>query len=140
MLADNNMLAHALDWTTQPASGPQLSLHMSRDKAIVASRVDMDQAMETADVHPATGPGIYDKLLPILAQWKQAYNFVGSYYIDIGNNPPRARRPTGPIPRSTTTRCWRWATRSAPTPIPIPRTPISLPRRNSSSSSSSRAR
>ena len=80
------MLAHALDWTTQPASGPQLSLHMSRDKAIVASRVDMDQAMETADVHPATGPGIYDKLLPILAQWKQAYNFVGSYYIDIGNN------------------------------------------------------
>ena len=86
MLADNNMLAHALDWTTQPASGPQLSLHMSRDKAIVASRVDMDQAMETADVHPDTGPGIYDALLPILAQWKQAYNFVGSYYIDIGNN------------------------------------------------------
>ena len=86
MLADNNMLAHALDWTTQPASGPQLSLHMSRDKAIVASRVDMDQAMGTADVHPATGPGIYDALLPILAQWKQAYNFVGSYYIDIGNN------------------------------------------------------
>ena len=86
MLADNNMLAHALDWTTQPASGPQLSLHMSRDKAIVASRVDMDQAMESADVHPATGPGIYDALLPILAQWKAAYNFVGSYYIDIGNN------------------------------------------------------
>src|SRR4051794_14448117 len=86
MMADNNMLAHALDWTTQPASGPQLSLHMSRDKAIVASRVDMDQAMESADVHPASGPGIYDKLLPILAQWKAAYNFVGSYYIDIGNN------------------------------------------------------
>ena len=86
MLADNNMLAHALDWTTQPASGPQLSLHMSRDKAIVASRVDMDQAMESADVHPDTGPGIYDTLLPILAQWKAAYNFVGSYYIDIGNN------------------------------------------------------
>src|SRR3954469_621247 len=86
MMADSNMLAHALDWTTQPAGGPQLSLHMSRDKAIVASRVDMDQAMESADVHPATGPGIYDALLPILAQWKQAYNFVGSYCIDIGNN------------------------------------------------------
>ena len=41
--------------------------------------------METADVHPDTGPGIYDALLPILAQWKQAYNFVGSYYIDIGD-------------------------------------------------------
>ena len=55
MLADNNMLAHALDWTTQPASGPELSLHMSRDKAIVASRVDMDQAMETADVQSGHG-------------------------------------------------------------------------------------
>ena len=52
----------------------------------------------------------------------------------------KARRPTGPIPRSTTTRCWRWATRSARTPTPIPRTPISSPRRSSSSSSSSRAR
>ncbi|WP_238298730.1 polysaccharide deacetylase family protein, partial [Methylobacterium soli] len=87
MLADNNMLGHALDWTTQPTAGPDLSLHMSRNKAIVASRVDMDQAMETADVKPDSGPGIYDKLLPILTQWKQAYNFVGSYYIDIGNNP-----------------------------------------------------
>ncbi|MFF8803154.1 MULTISPECIES: polysaccharide deacetylase family protein [unclassified Methylobacterium] len=87
MLADNNMLGHALDWTMAPATGPDVSLHMSRDKAIVAARVDMDQAMYTDDVHPASGQGIYDKLLPILAQWKQAYNFVASYYIDIGNNP-----------------------------------------------------
>jgi Ca2+-binding RTX toxin-like protein len=86
MLADNNMLAHALDWTTKPASGPDVSLRMSRDKAIVAARVDMDQAMYTEDVRPEAGPGIYDKLLPILTQWKNAYNFVGSYYIDIGNN------------------------------------------------------
>lgn len=86
MLADNNMLGHALDWTMAPATGPDVSLHMSRDKAIVAARVDMDQAMYTDDVHPATGQGIYDKLLPILAQWKSAYNFVGSYYIDIGND------------------------------------------------------
>jgi Ca2+-binding RTX toxin-like protein len=87
MLADNNMLGHALDWTMQPATGPDVSLHMSRDKAIVAARVDMDQAMYTDDVRPESGPGIYDRLLPILTQWKQAYNFVGSYYIDIGNDP-----------------------------------------------------
>ena len=24
----------------------------------------------------------------IVAQWHQAYNFVGSYYINVGNNPP----------------------------------------------------
>ena len=29
--------------------------------------------METTDVSPEDGwPGIYDKLMPILAQWKQA--------------------------------------------------------------------
>ena len=56
MMADNNMLAHALDWTTQPAGGPQLSLHMSRDKAIVAARIDMDQAMETpTSIRPRAG-------------------------------------------------------------------------------------
>ena len=86
MLADNNMLAHALDWTTQPAGGPQLSLHMSRDKAIVASGSTWIRRWRPPTFILDTGPGIYDALLPILAQWKQAYNFVGSYYIDIGNN------------------------------------------------------
>ncbi|MFH6787351.1 MULTISPECIES: polysaccharide deacetylase family protein [Methylobacterium] len=86
MLGDNNMLQHAIDWVTAPASGPQVSLHLSRDKAVVAARVDMDQAMQIDDVKPASGPGIYDALMPILAQWKKDYNFVGSYYIDIGNN------------------------------------------------------
>ncbi len=27
-------------------------------------------------------------LVPILTQWKQDYNFVGSYYVNVGNNPP----------------------------------------------------
>jgi hypothetical protein len=40
---------------------------------------------ETSDVSPVSGPGIYDKFLPFVTQWKQDYNFVGSYYIDIGN-------------------------------------------------------
>lgn len=88
LLGDNNMLQHAIDYIVGPTTGPDLSLHMSRDKAIVASRTDMDQAQEMADVNPeGNAPGIYDKLLPILEQWKEKYNFVGSYYIDIGNNP-----------------------------------------------------
>src|SRR5262249_6303029 len=32
------------------------------------------------------GPGIYDALIPILQQWKQQYNFVGSYFVNIGDN------------------------------------------------------
>jgi Ca2+-binding RTX toxin-like protein len=88
LLADNNMLAHALDWSAAPAQGPGMSLQMSRQAALFASRTDMDQAMEIADVNPEGGTdtdGIYDKLLPILTQWKDQFNFVGSYYIDIGN-------------------------------------------------------
>ena len=85
LLADNNMLAHALDWTARDPGQPALKLQMSRQSALFASRNDLDEAMQPAKVHPASGPGIYDKLLPILDQWKAAYNFVGSYYIDIGD-------------------------------------------------------
>ena len=141
MLADNNMLAHALDWTAQPASGPELSLHMSRDKAIVASRNDMDQAMETADVHPATGPGIYDKLLPILDQWK-----AGLQLRRLLLHRHRQRRRAGPDDRLGLFEALlrpdagdgqrdRLALL-----YPSRRTPTSSPRRSSSPSSSSRAR
>ncbi|MER2265838.1 DUF4214 domain-containing protein [Methylobacterium oxalidis] len=85
-LGDNNLLQRAIDYVVQPAEGPSLSLQMSRAKAIFASRNDMDQAQELTDVNPDDGsPGIYDRLLPILQQWKETYNFVGSYFIDVGN-------------------------------------------------------
>jgi serralysin len=67
--------------------------NMSRDAGVVAVRMDMDQSQFPADVtpiDPATGkplPGIYDTLIPILQQWNQQYDFVGSYYINIGDNP-----------------------------------------------------
>ena len=80
LLGDNNMLQHAIDYVVDPASGPVIKLHMSRDPSIVASRTDMDQAKETADVNG----GIYTQLQAILDKWKADYNFVGSYYIDIG--------------------------------------------------------
>jgi hypothetical protein len=43
-LGDNNMLQHALDYVVQPAGGHSVSLHISRDSSVVATRVDMDQA------------------------------------------------------------------------------------------------
>ena len=53
--------ARRMPWTGPP-SGPAgrscASLHMSRDKAIVAARIEMDQAMESAVMlHRSTGPG-----------------------------------------------------------------------------------
>ncbi len=60
---------------------------MSRHTAIFASRNDMDQSQEYAGVNPAgSAPGIYDVMLPILEAWKAKYNFVGSYYLNVGND------------------------------------------------------
>ncbi|MFI0845980.1 hypothetical protein [Mesorhizobium sp. IMUNJ 23232] len=85
-LADNNLLGQALDWVTEDANdGPQLSLHMTRNESVVASRTDLDQAMETEDV--GNNGGILASLVNILQQWKTDYNFVGSYYADIGLYP-----------------------------------------------------
>ncbi|WP_147023005.1 polysaccharide deacetylase family protein, partial [Microvirga aerophila] len=86
LLGDSNVLSHAMDWSTAPDQGPSLSLQMSRQAALVASRNDMDQSQESTEVNPdGSSPGIYDVLMPILQQWKQDYNFVGSYYINVGN-------------------------------------------------------
>jgi Ca2+-binding RTX toxin-like protein len=89
LLADNNMLWQAIQQVTKdPGATIEVGLQMSRQTSLFAARNDMDQSQETFDVSPDSGPGIYDKLLPILQQWKADYNFVGSYYINVGNNPP----------------------------------------------------
>ncbi len=87
-LGDNNLLSDAIQWAALGAAQPTLALHMSRNSSIFASRNDMDQSQFTDSVSPEGGqPGIYSALLPILQQWKQAYNFVGSYYVNVGDNP-----------------------------------------------------
>lgn len=85
IMADGNLLQRAI---TYSVSGPGLSvgLEMTRQSGIVATRVDMDQSMYASDVTPGGGaPGIYDIMVPIMTQWKQAYNFVGSYYVNVGD-------------------------------------------------------
>lgn len=80
LLGDVNLLGQAIDWVNEEAGGPTVSLHMTRNTSLFASRNDMDQSQETYDVDG----GIYDAMLPILQQWKTDYNFVGSYYINVG--------------------------------------------------------
>src|SRR5262249_22056 len=86
-LGDNNILGQAIKNVVY-GSGLSVSLKEGRFNQIVASRTDMDQSQYPADVSPDTGQGIYDKLLPILQQWNTQYNFVGSYFINIGDTPP----------------------------------------------------
>jgi hypothetical protein len=115
-MGDNNLLWQAIDYAVN-GSGVTAGLQLSRNTSIVASRTDMDQAQELFDVNPANNAqGIYDKLLPILQQWKAQYNFVGSYYIDIGNNPALDQGTEWAVSVRTMRRCWAWATRSGRTP------------------------
>lgn len=87
VMADENLLQKAIDYSVH-GSGLSVGLQMTRQTGLFASRVDMDQSQERDEVNPAgTAPGIYDKLIPLLAEWKQTYNFLGSYYVNIGNSP-----------------------------------------------------
>jgi serralysin len=94
LLGDSNLLSNAIQGVVL-GSEAGVALHTSRQAGIVAERMDMDLSQFPADVSPAGGGGgIYDKLIPILQQWKTQYNFVGSYYINIGDNPLSATEPT----------------------------------------------
>ncbi len=86
LLGDSNLLSNAIQ-SVVLGTQPGVSLHTSRGTGIIGARMDMDQSQFPADVSPASGQGIYDKLIPILQQWNQQYDFVGSFYINIGDNP-----------------------------------------------------
>jgi hypothetical protein len=96
LLGDGNLLSDAIQ-SVVLGSTPGVALHTSRGAGIVAARMDMDQAQNPVDVSPiGGGPGIYDLLMPILTQWKSQYDFVGSYYVDIGDQ-TTGTDPTGTV-------------------------------------------
>ena len=96
LLGDSNLLSNAIQ-AVALGTQPGVTLHMSRDAGVVAVRMDMDQSQFPADVTPTVNgvqqpasAGIYGTLIPILQQWNTQYDFVGSYYINVGDNPTAA--------------------------------------------------
>ena len=88
LIGNSNVLHEALDWAAKDdASIADIGLQMTRGTALFYSRNDMDLSQEYFDV-VLTDPGIYDKMLPIVQSWYDKYDFVGSYYINVGANPP----------------------------------------------------
>ncbi|MFO1144216.1 MAG: hypothetical protein U1E59_17925 [Amaricoccus sp.] len=89
IFGNNNILQHAIDWAAHGDTPdvPDVGLELTRGSSLFFSRTDLDQSQEYSDVVEAN-PGIYSALLPILQQWYQQYDFVGSYYANIGANPP----------------------------------------------------
>ena len=80
-LADGNLLWSVLQWSVWGDKTPA-TLHMGREKALFVSRNDMDQSMFASEVATVEVP-----LLNQLKIWKNEYNFVGSYYINVGDKP-----------------------------------------------------
>jgi hypothetical protein len=80
-MTDTNLLWPTIQWSVFGDKAPA-SLQMSRNKAIFVARNDMDQSMFIDEVAAVNGT-----LLTVLQTWKNQYDFVGSYYINIGNNP-----------------------------------------------------
>lgn len=94
IMADSNILQHAMQAAVF-GNGPALTLDMTRSAGLVAARIDMDQSQFRSDVSPVDAnnnpvPGIYDSLIPILQSWKSQYNFVGSFFINVGDQPNAA--------------------------------------------------
>jgi len=85
LLGNNNILGNALDWVA--GADAAVSLQLTRDTSLFYSRNDMDQSQEAWDVI-FQEPSIYDAMNPIVEQWYKDYNFVGSYYINIGAYAP----------------------------------------------------
>jgi serralysin len=98
LMADANLVWQALQWVVYGTQTP-VALKMGRNNNLFVSRNDMDQSQEygnTAydDMGKVDVP-LYEDLAPLndgkdgfLPSWKNAYNFVGSYYINIGNAAP----------------------------------------------------
>ena len=82
---DSNLLQHAIQ-NAVFGTTPSLSLDITRFAGVLDSRTDMDQSQFPDDVGTVPGTGIYSQLIPILQGWKQQYDFVGSYYINIGDD------------------------------------------------------
>ena len=81
IMMDTNLLWSALQWVVYGDETP-VGLKLSRNDSIFLARNDMDYSMFAAQL-PLTEIPLYD----LLADWKQRFGFVGSYYLNIGNNP-----------------------------------------------------
>ena len=82
---NNNILSEAINWSAR-GDAPDVGLQMTRSASMFFSRNDMDVSMQFDEVNAT--PGVYDAMLPIIEAWYADYGFVGSYYINIGNDGP----------------------------------------------------
>jgi serralysin len=84
IFADSNLPWQGLEWSVygDKTVKARVGLDMTRNTSMFISRDDVDLSRFLADA-----PGVETQVGNILAEWKAKYNFVGSHYINIGNDP-----------------------------------------------------
>jgi serralysin len=81
IFADSNIVAQAIDSIVYKGNA-RVSLDLTRNNSLFLSRDDVDQSRFSAEA-----PIVEKNLSTVLANWKTKYGFVGTHFINIGNNP-----------------------------------------------------
>ncbi|WP_310482479.1 polysaccharide deacetylase family protein [Chamaesiphon sp. VAR_48_metabat_403] len=80
IFADSNIVAPAIQSIVEP-DATRISLDLTRNNSLFLSRDDVDRSKYAIEA-----PQIESKLTDVLTNWKDKYGFVGSHYINIGND------------------------------------------------------
>ncbi len=81
IFADSNIVSQAIDSIVYKDQA-RVSLDLTRNSSLFLSRDDVDQSKFATEA-----PTVEAKLADVLTQWKTKYGFVGSHFINIGNDP-----------------------------------------------------
>jgi peptidoglycan/xylan/chitin deacetylase (PgdA/CDA1 family) len=81
IFVDSNIAAQAIRSIVY-ADKTRVSLDLTRNTSLFLSRDDVDLSMFSAEA-----PIVESKLADVLTNWKTKYGFVGTHFINIGNDP-----------------------------------------------------
>ena len=81
IFADSKIVTQAIESIVYQ-SKTRVSLDLTRNNSLFLSRDDVDQSRFAAEA-----PTVEGKLANVLTQWKTKYGFVGTHFINIGNDP-----------------------------------------------------
>jgi serralysin len=81
IFADSKIVAQAIDSIVYK-NQTRVNLDLTRNTSLFLSRDDVDQSK-----YSLAAPTVEAKLADVLTQWKTKYGFVGTHFINIGNDP-----------------------------------------------------
>jgi hypothetical protein len=83
LMGNSNLVWEALQWSVYGDEDTSVGLKIGRQKSIFIARDDADSTK-----YPDEAARVLPGLKVLYEQWKNDYNFVGTDYINIGNDSP----------------------------------------------------